>query len=154
MPKKNKPTDVFRSVDMRGGDREQCWPWTASLPSSGRPTFTLDGKKIIAYRLVYELTTGDILGDRLARHKCDNEVCCNPYHIVPGSHEQNMDDMKTRQRHGLPHNAVRAIRKSLAGGMTQAVVAELFGVSRETISAIATERVYAHVNTVDEKTTK
>jgi DNA-binding XRE family transcriptional regulator len=53
-----------------------------------------------------------------------------------------MDDMKRRERHGLPGTAVRAIRRLLDQGDTQQSIADKFGVSRETISAIATGRVY------------
>jgi DNA-binding XRE family transcriptional regulator len=53
--------------------------------------------------------------------------------------------MNERERHGLPHNAIRAIRKLLGEGVAQQEIASRFGVSRETISAIATQRVYSHV---------
>ena len=56
-----------------------------------------------------------------------------------------MDDMKQRQRHGLTHHAVRAIRRLLATGHTQQEIADNFGVSRETVSAIANDRLYQHV---------
>jgi DNA-binding CsgD family transcriptional regulator len=56
-----------------------------------------------------------------------------------------MNDMKTRQRHGLTHHAVRAISKLIEEGVSQKEIAERFGVSRETISAIKNFRVYGHV---------
>jgi DNA-binding XRE family transcriptional regulator len=59
-----------------------------------------------------------------------------------GEHQENMDQMRQRERHGLPATAVAAIRRLLDQGDTQASIAEKFGVSRETISAIATGRVY------------
>ena len=48
--------------------------------------------------------------------------------------------MKERERHVLPATIVRSIRKLRTEGKTQQEVAELYGVSRETISAIDTGR--------------
>ncbi len=52
-----------------------------------------------------------------------------------------MDDMVERERHGLPKTVVRAIRKLRIEGRTQSDIADLYGISREAISAIDTGRV-------------
>lgn len=78
------------------------------------------GKKIIAYRLVYWIThpDWDINNSReVIRHGCtdmhgnhvDNPLCCNPDHLTPGTHEENMIDMMLRGRRGLHRDAVYAI---------------------------------------------
>ena len=141
----NNKTDIFTRIDMSGG-KDACWPWRGALAGNKRPYFTLDGKKVLAYRLVKELITGTKLQQGLVeRHTCDNPRCCNPRHLIEGTHQDNMDDMKGRERHGLPHHVVKAIRRLLDSNRTQQEIADLYGVSRETISAIATNRVYAHV---------
>ena len=66
-----------------------------------------------------------------------------------GSVLENADDMTERQRVGLPHTVVRAIRRLLDQGMTQADVAARYALSRETVSAIATGRTYKGV--IDER---
>ena len=58
---------------------------------------------------------------------------------------KKMDDptllfMKERDRHGLPKIVVRAILKLLSENKTHKEIAELYGVSRETITAINTGR--------------
>jgi transcriptional regulator len=63
-----------------------------------------------------------------------------------GTHDDNMQDMTGRARHGLSHSVVRAIRKLLEQGRTQEEIATLYGVSREAISAIATRRAYGHLD--------
>lgn len=143
----NEPVDVFAYIDMRGPD--DCWPWTG--PWGGRagqerrPYFQADGRRTMAYRWVWEL----VHGERLPRsqqllHSCDNGSyptgCCNPAHLRRGSHQENMNDMVSRERHGLPKFAVNGIRTLLEKGRTQQEIAELYGVSREAISAIATGR--------------
>jgi DNA-binding XRE family transcriptional regulator len=87
--------------------------------------------------------------DQLILHSCDKGGypvgCGNPAHMRIGTVQQNSDDMMDRQRHGLPKTVVRAIRTLIEQGRTQQEIADLYGVSRETISAIATTRVYKKV---------
>ena len=141
----NKLTDVFKQINMMNGDINVCWPFTGVLNKDGRPYFTYQGKKYLAYRVTYELLKGEELGTRVARHTCDNERCCNPHHIIPGTHQENMDDMKQRERHGLPHHTVRAIKKLLKIGRKHQEIADLYGVSRTVIAEISSGRNYAHV---------
>lgn len=144
----NEPTDVFKHIEMLTPD--QCWRWLGpwgGRSTDRRPYFMANGKRTMAYRWVYELVNGTAVPDgQLLRHTCDNGSwpigCCNPFHIIPGSHQDNMDDMTRRDRHGLPKTARDGIRRLLDQGRTQQEVADLYGISRETVSAIATGRVY------------
>lgn len=123
-----------------------CWPFTGKVNNRGRPYFACNGKKHLVYRFVYELVNGvDTLKDKVARHTCDNEICCNPNHIVPGDHQQNMNDMKERERHGLPHHTIRAIRKVGALGISHQVIADRFGLGRSTVTEIISRVHYDHV---------
>lgn len=147
MPYPNQAKDVFRSIDMTGGP-DACWPFKGKPNAKGRPYFTVAGKKHLAYRLATDLVKGEeYLGDQIARHTCDNEMCCNPRHIIPGGHQDNMNDMKERERHGLPHHTVRAIRKlaSKANGPTHAEIADLYGIGRSTVTEIVGGVNYSHV---------
>lgn len=142
---KNVPVDVFRHIDMRGGP-DACWPWLASTSANGRPYFTAKGVRKLAYQWTHELATGAAPGKgQMLLHSCDNKLCCNPKHLRLGSHQENMDDMKQRERHGLPHNTVRVIKKLLREGRKHESIAELFGLSREQITHINNGRAYAHV---------
>lgn len=146
----NRKTDVFKYINMHEGNKLVCWEWKREAKGGGRdnrPYFDVDGVKHLAYRLVYELTFGTkIPPNTMLLHSCDNQRCCNPWHVRPGEHVENMDDMKTRERHGLPHHAVKAIRRLLTEGkLTQKEIAQNFGVSRETISAIKRGIVYKHL---------
>ena len=145
MRPRNRPVDVFKYINMKGGP-DACWPFTGKVNNKGRPYFAVGGKKYLAYRLVYELVRGEgTLSDALARHTCDNEICCNPRHIVRGDHQQNMNDMKERERHGLPHHTVRAIRKLGNAKRSHQEIADLFGIGRSTVTEIINRVNYAHV---------
>jgi hypothetical protein len=154
MSKTNTSVDVFRLINMltgpeytdpETGEVTRCWPFTGKLNSEGRPYIQIDGKKKLAYRVVYEAVTGEELGDRIFRHKCDNEICCNWRHGIPGDHVENMKDMKERERHGMPHHTVRHIKKLIAAGISDADIAKRFGCGRSTIYDIRVGNTYDHV---------
>lgn len=145
----NIPRDVFKKIQMK--PRDQCWPWLGGFSGRDkRPYFDLNGKKLLAYRLVYELVTGEAIPDgKLVRHSCDNGSepigCCNPHHLSLGNHEDNMRDMRNRARHGITHHAVRAIRKAHENGITNIQIAKNFGISVSNVSAIINRRTFKDV---------
>jgi hypothetical protein len=154
--RRNLATDVFKKIDMKGGDSSACWPYKGGHSDKGIPYFDYGGRKYVAYRLVFELFHGPLAKGEVPRHTCDNGapnylaglvpgVCCNPHHLVRGTHADNMRDMKERERHGLPHHTIRAIKKLIGQGRQHALIADLYGVSRETVTAIANGRSYSHV---------
>jgi hypothetical protein len=132
-------------LDPDTGVESRCWPFTGVLNNEGRPYISINGKKELCYRVVWRLVNGEDLGKLLYRHRCDNPVCCNPSHGVPGDHQENMDDMKDRERHGLSHHMVRAIRKMTKGDLTYQQIADIVGTSKTTVSDIANKVNYSHV---------
>jgi hypothetical protein len=148
----NEPTDIFKYYEMRSDD--ECWPYIGHAWNTqrhlSRPYFMANGRRMIAYRWVYELVNGCTLEPhQLILHSCDNGAfpiaCANPAHMRIGTNADNNRDMVSRQRNAMPHRVVVAIRRLLEQGVTQQEVANRYGVSREAISAIATRRNYRHV---------
>ena len=136
------------------GGTEKCWPWKGTWGGRDRdkrPYFHCEGARWLAYRLVFVLATGTTLStEQHILHDCDAGSwptgCCNPKHLRASNNRTNVDDRLLRERHGLSHAVVKNIRRLLqAGKQTQADIAELYGISREAVSAIATQRTYAHV---------
>lgn len=152
MPVKHTRKDIWKFIDRSGGN-DACWKWNGAQGGRAnelRPYFGCEGKRFIAYRLVWELVNGTPPpDDKMILHSCDNGRmpvgCCNPFHMRLGEVQDNSNDMKERERHGLPHHVVRAIRKLLAQGREQQDIADLYGISRENVSAIKTGRTYSHV---------
>jgi len=150
----NEPEDVFKHADMRS--REECWPWLGPFggrPDRKRPYFMAHRKRTMASRWVWIVTYGAIPEGMLVLHNCDNGDapigCVNPHHMYLGTSEDNTKDMTDRQRHGLTHYVVRNIRRLIDQGRTQKEIGSLYGISRETVSAIATGRVYSHLSNIE-----
>jgi hypothetical protein len=117
----NKPNDVFKHIDMRGND--DCWEWKGKINAKdNRPYFTVDGKRRPSYAYVLETYTGEEQNGRQVLHSCDNTICCSPHHLRWGTHQDNMDDMKERERHGLNRTVVRAILKLLEDGRDEPIL--------------------------------
>lgn len=149
-------SDVFQRYK-RGTHDEECWVWLgawAGRERHRRPVFTCDGVRIAAYRAVYELVYGGVLSsEQMVLHSCDKGAwptgCGNPKHLSIGDNRANVDDRLLRERHGLSHSVVRNIRKLLSLGRTQQSIADIYGVSRETVSAINAGRTYQHIKDED-----
>jgi hypothetical protein len=74
--------DVFKMVNMMGGDTHACWPWEGAV--SPNPIWCHNGRRLQARKLVYALKWGV----PYARTPpiimlCGNDLCCNPRHMAP-----------------------------------------------------------------------
>lgn len=134
-----------------------CWRWQGGVDKHGYGYFSIRiaRNKTIrrsAHKYAYELTHGPIPSGKVVRHlKCDNRVCCNPAHLALGTKQDNSNDMVRAGRSlggqrgtsaKLTNVDVRAIRKALAVGATQAAQARLYGVHRSAVHRIAKGETY------------
>lgn len=150
MGRRNTAHGVFEKIDMSGGP-DACWPWLGGTgggngKSKPRPYYQLDGKKWLAYRLVWMLVHGEELpSSKFLCHSCDNSLCCNPKHLSVGDNQSNMDEMVERDRHGLSHAAVRRIRWMLATKeLTHQEIADMNETSKATVGRIARNELHTH----------
>ena len=128
-----------------------CINWSKSLGHNGYGITTRNNKTYRAHRLVYcdyhGIDHSDIKG-MVVRHTCDNRKCINPEHLVIGTHQDNMDDMKKRNRtakgeaHGrakLSEVDIKTIRdRYIRGSKVHGLlaIAKDFGVAFQTVSKI------------------
>ena len=102
---------ILRNVDTSGGP-DACWEWQRYRTPLGYGLTSVQKKTVSVHRTVYAHLTGEELTrDVHLLHQCDNPPCCNPRHLKPGDHLQNMADRKNRGA-GYPsgldnHRAVR-----------------------------------------------
>ena len=94
-------------------DSEECWNWLGAKDINGYGKFSFLGRTILAHRLAWKITYGDIPEGLLILHKCNNSSCVNPQHLYVGNQSNNMLDRtksgyshkETMIRHGVKYNS-------------------------------------------------
>lgn len=76
----------FSKVDSRGGD---CWRWKADRDGNRYGRFKLDGRKVQAHRVAYEMLIGPIPDGLTLDHLCCNPRCVQPLHLEPVTQREN-----------------------------------------------------------------
>lgn len=82
-----------------------CWIWIASLDHNGygRVRDTVNNSTKFSHRFIYELLIGPIPSDLELDHLCRIPSCCNPKHLEPVTHTENVKRGKapeiTKKRH-------------------------------------------------------
>lgn len=141
-----------------------CWNWTGALRDKrygcmGIGSRTDKSKKIErSHRLSWMLHFGKIPKGKHVLHKCDRPICVRPSHLFLGTHQDNMKDMTKKKRYvsykgsengnsKLIESQVREIRNYspiIDGRMKE--FAMKYGVTRCTINAIITRRLWKHLS--------
>ena len=132
MPPESERDPLWAAIDLRGPD--ECWEWKRYRDQYGYGI--LHGDR--AHRAVWRQTHGAIPHGMEVMHQCDNPSCCNPSHLLLGTHADNMRDMVTKGRsaHGEHHpraklsdKDVQEIREQYSAGVSRSTLAKRFGVS-------------------------
>lgn len=143
---------VRRTATPAPGMTTPCWLWQGSLNDWGYGRFSLNGRIVRAHRTAYVLAVGPIPEGLDIRHLCHVRHCCNPAHLEPGTHLQNMRDMVDAGRSlvGEQNPAAKVsdkdaneIRQREARGEPQTQLAVEFGVTQGLVSQIAREVIRA-----------
>jgi len=88
----------WAKVDKSGGT-DACWSWTGFQKDTGYGLAYIGGNTKHAHRHAYALyTSTTIPADLCVMHLCDNRIYCNPRHLKLGTHKENMQDMKNKNR--------------------------------------------------------
>lgn len=151
-----------------------CWNCISHYQHPDGYVYVYSGnKKIKLHKRVLEIKLGRKLKvdcDELTRHTCDNPQCCNPDHLLIGTHQQNYDDMVSRgrgywqnytgyfkwyEREGrknkqqkplLPKEVIINIYKdALENCIPYSQLDKKYGVCRGVCSNIANQKTYKHI---------
>lgn len=165
LPVQQKDIDRFWSkVDIRGDD--ECWEWQAGKNSSGSYNygcFWINGSNCLTHRLAvtFHLGLDRLVSAEEIMHICDNPPCCNPHHLIQGTHLENMRDMNAKGRRQcqrgvdrpaakLDDEKVRRIRTLHRRHLKYkkyniAYLARMYGVDRTVIRLVITRMGWKHV---------
>jgi HNH endonuclease len=129
-----------------------CWLWLGSTGHSGYGRIGLAGGNHNAHRISYFCFVDDP-GELYVLHKCDNRLCVNPQHLFKGSASENTRDMYSKGRgykltgENNPRAilSVKDVLEIRESGEKTYKLADKFGVSKQTISAIRARRNWKHV---------
>ncbi len=136
------------------------WLWTGSRMGlkAEYGQVTLGGARMGSHRAMWILLRGPIPDGLDILHQCGQSLCCNPDHVRPGTHRQNLAEALA-ERFGVhwaprgenhPHakltaQNVRDVRAAVARGETQRTQAIRYGVSQVAISHIITGKRWRSV---------
>lgn len=147
-----KPRQPLVSVDVRLWQRVKrmpsgCWEWQGYRRETGYGQIGVGRVVVPTHRIAWEFSNQAELPDGLiVRHTCDNPPCCNPAHLLAGTHADNSNDKVARQRQAkglaLPQTKltdaeVENLRAYWAQGLlSQRELGFLFGISQGHVSEI------------------
>ena len=92
----NTPENVWAGVDVRGED--ECWEWQRCRDKDGYGFVKYRQKMVKPHRLIWTFLNGSIPNNLLVLHTCDNPPCCNPRHLLLGTHMDNSNDKMAKGR--------------------------------------------------------
>lgn len=165
--RKNTLGDFWRHV--AEPDERGCRLWTGLKNVHGYGKFFYEGKYHLAHRLAYEMGVGPIEQGMSICHECDIPACVEHSHLFQGTHKENIADAKRKGRtakpwlrgirrdpdrvfHGETHHKarlnpekVRDIRQRYQGGETQQSLAEEYGVTQASVSALVLGKTWKRV---------
>ena len=135
-----------------------CWNYNGHVNAAGYGMYSLRQgsikRQVQVHRMVWEHFNGPIPDGMCMLHECDNRRCCNPDHLRPGTHAENMTDAKNRNRmkKGTDSNLavfnedeVMSIRRMYDDGVSVRSIAHKFLDSRWAIYQIGRRNTWKHL---------
>ena len=72
------------------GAPDGCWQWTGQTDRGGYGKYVWQPDTYITHRIAYQALVGDIPEHLEIDHLCRNRACCNPEHLEPVAHLENV----------------------------------------------------------------
>lgn len=154
MPRKRRNSGFWECMTIT---ESGCWEWQGYREPAGYGQVRVERKLYKTHRYAFEQIHGH--SPEVVLHKCDNPPCCNPEHLIGGTHADNVADRvskgrtRTGQIHGEANNfakltadQVLAIRAAYAaGGITQTDLARQYNVTQSAIYLIVNRKKWSHL---------
>lgn len=136
--------------------QDDCLIWPLAPQSNGYGHHWMRSGSRGAHRVSYEIFNGPIPSGLVVCHSCDNRSCVNPEHLWVGTQQQNLNDMKSKNRDmrvgskngrsKLNEVHVKNIKSLLkTNTVSQKELANKYKVSTSVICDIANNNSWRHV---------
>lgn len=134
---------------------DSCWPWLRSISRGGYGQTSINQKTIKSHRVAFRLAKGYF--PKVTCHSCDNPICCNPNHLIDGTHKENTRQMLERKRHWVPKGEssphskltdaqVLSIRSEYAaGGTSYSKLGKKYGCCFQLIHQVVKRKIWNHI---------
>jgi hypothetical protein len=138
-------------------DAKACWLWTGHVSDRGYGIFWVPlgahahSQRVRANRFAWLASRGDIPCGMEVCYRCDVPACVNPDHLFLGTRRDNhLDAVRKGRKQAWGRQKLNAaqvveIRARVAAGELQRVIGADYGVSRNTVSQIASGKTWAHL---------
>jgi hypothetical protein len=165
MPAKYSEDDWERMVfsKLRADTVLGCWEWEGGRTTDGYGCARFKGASTKIHRAIYRHFYGELPQHIGVLHRCDNRLCCNPFHWFTGTQADNINDAVKKGRqpkaqgerqwaHILTADDVLNMRRiKRETGRTNADIASEYGVASITASQAITGHSWAHLPGAIEK---
>lgn len=142
-----------------------CWLWEGSLSKYGyayvcdprAPINRKSPRRVFIHRLVCEMHSPNFTDALLVRHTCDNPICVNPDHLLPGTHMDNyLDSVKRKRRPSYKGEKNRKAKLTASDVMWVRSVSDMkvpdiakrLNVCESTIWQIKRNVIWTHLNSL------
>jgi hypothetical protein len=140
--------NFWLKVDIKDNVKD-CWNWVAGSNNNGYGKIRVGYDTILAHRLAYMLTKGDIPEELQVQHLCNIRLCCNPNHLKIGTQSENLQyavkcnrqgsqiltDDQVREIHIL-YNEQLKLHPELQQFQITEHITKKFGIAKSTIDKI------------------
>lgn len=97
-PREYAPADLVALLRLRIIESEAgCWLWQGSKTSAGYGSIGMARTTYYIHRLMYEALVDSIPEGLEIDHLCEVRNCCNPSHLEPVTHAENMRRIARRR---------------------------------------------------------
>lgn len=159
--KRQRAGETLESIKASCDIEDGCWLWRGGMNEDGAPRMWRNGRQAYARRVTWALANGqEPEKNHVILNVCGEERCVNPDHSRRGQRAKLMRDnakrkhtqttklaitLRARARAALTQEAVDVIR---ASDECRDVLAQRFGVHRETIRRVQVGQTWAPLGSV------